>query len=155
MRDRLRFIVAAFGDPGHCFPAFALASALQARGHEVLVESWAQWRDAAEGAGLPFTAAQSYQVYPPPGVDSDDGRTMADAAQALVGLIEDFEPDVVVNDILTLAPALAAEAAGARRATLIPHVFPVQEPGMPLFSLGWWPPRTPIGRLWLGTARPL
>jgi UDP:flavonoid glycosyltransferase YjiC (YdhE family) len=65
----------------------------------------------------------------------------------LVGLIEEFEPDVVVNDILTLAPALAAEVAGAKRATLIPHVFPVQEPGMPLFSMGWRPPRTPIGKL--------
>jgi UDP:flavonoid glycosyltransferase YjiC (YdhE family) len=147
MRDRLRFLIAAFGDPGHCFPAFALAQALQARGHEVLVESWEQWRGAAERVDLPFTAAQEYTVYPPPGVDSDQGRTAADAAQALVGLIEEFEPDVVVNDILTLAPALAAEVAGAKRATLIPHVFPVQEPGMPLFSMGWRPPRTPIGKL--------
>ena len=37
--------------------------------------------------------------------------------------------DVVVSDILTLAPALAAERAGLRRATLIPHVYPVHEGG--------------------------
>ena len=144
--NALSLIVAAFGDPGHVFPAISLARALQARGHEVLVESWEQWRGAAERVGLEFTAAQQYTVYPPPGADSDDGRTAADAAQALVGLIEDFEPDVVVSDILTLAPALAAEVAGVRRATLIPHVYPVQEPGLPLFTIGALPPRTPIGR---------
>jgi UDP:flavonoid glycosyltransferase YjiC (YdhE family) len=155
MPERLRFLVAAFGDPGHVFPALALSRALQARGHEVLVESWEQWRGAAERVDLAFTAAQQYTVYPPPGADSDDGKTAADAAQALVGLIEEFEPDVVVNDILTLAPALAAEVAGARRATLIPHVFPVQEPGMPLFSLGWRPPRTPVGRLGWRMTQPL
>jgi len=69
-----------------------------------------------------------------------------------VGLIAEYEPDVVVNDILTLAPALAAEVVGVKRATLIPHVFAEQQPGMPLFSIGLQPPRTPIGRLaWKAT----
>ena len=45
--------------------------------------------------------------------------------------MEGFEPDLVVSDILTLAPTLAAEVAGVPQATLIPHVYPVQEPGMP------------------------
>ncbi len=52
-----------------------------------------------------------------------------------------------------LAPALAAEKAGRPRATLIPHVYPVHEPGMPFFSFGAQPPRTPLGsamwRAWL------
>ncbi len=52
----------------------------------------------------------------------------------------------MVSDILTLAPTLAAEAAGCRLATLIPHVYPVHDPGMPFFAFGWLPPRTPIGR---------
>ena len=42
--------------------------------------------------------------------------------------------------------ALAAERAGLRRATLIPHVYPVHEAGMPLFAFGALPPRTPVGR---------
>ncbi len=46
----------------------------------------------------------------------------------------------------TLAPALAAELAGVPRATLIPHPYPVREPGLPLYPLGLLPPRTPIGR---------
>jgi UDP:flavonoid glycosyltransferase YjiC (YdhE family) len=53
----------------------------------------------------------------------------------------------VVSDILTQAPTLAAEVAGVPCATLIPHVYPVQEPGLPLYSMGMQPPRTPLGRL--------
>ncbi len=57
--------------------------------------------------------------------------------------------DVVVSDILTLAPALAAERAGLRWATLIPHVYPVHEEGLPFFAIGALEPRTAVGRgLW-------
>src|SRR3954449_6897268 len=149
---RLRLLVAAFGDPGHAFPAIALARELGRRGHEVLVETWERWREAVEGEGLSFTGAQEYTVYPPPGPDTPDGQTAAAAAKALARLMEDFEPDLVVSDILTLAPTLAAEVAGVPHATLIPHVYPVQQPGMPLYSLGMRPPRTPGGRIgWRAT----
>src|SRR3954451_15273128 len=141
-----RFVVAAFGDAGHAFPAIALARALRGRGHEVLVETWERWRDAVEGEGLGFTAAEEYRTFPPPEPGSEAAASAADAAIALLPLMEDFRPDVVVSDILTLAPALAAERAGLRRATLIPHVYPVHEPGMPFFAFGLQPPRTPVGR---------
>jgi UDP:flavonoid glycosyltransferase YjiC (YdhE family) len=66
--------------------------------------------------------------------------------------MDEFEPDLVVSDILTLAPTLAAEVAGVPHATLIPHVYPVQQPGMPLYSLGMRPPRTGLGRVaWRAT----
>jgi UDP:flavonoid glycosyltransferase YjiC (YdhE family) len=149
---RLRLLVAAFGDPGHAFPAIALARELRRRGHEVLVETWERWREAVEGEGLAFTGAQEYTVYPPPGPDTPDGQTAAAAAKALARLMEEFEPDLVVSDILTLAPTLAAEVAGVPHATLIPHVYPVQQPGMPLYSLGMRPPRTVVGRVgWRAT----
>jgi UDP:flavonoid glycosyltransferase YjiC (YdhE family) len=141
-----RFVVAAFGDPGHAFPAIALARALRRRGHEVLVETWERWRDAVEGEGLGFTAAEEYRTFPPPPAGSDGWTSAADAAIALLPLMEEFRPDVVVSDILTLAPSLAAERAGRRRATLIPHVYPVHEPGLPFFAFGLQPPRTPVGR---------
>ncbi len=148
----LRLLVAAFGDPGHAFPAIALARELRRRGHEVLVETWERWREDVEAEGLAFTGAQEYTVYPPPGPDTPDGQTAAAAARALARLMEEFEPDLVVSDILTLAPTLAAEVAGVPHATLIPHVYPVQQPGMPLYSLGMRPPRTAIGRLgWRAT----
>lgn len=141
-----RFLVAAFGDAGHAFPAIALARALRRRGHEVVVETWERWREAVEAEGLGFTAAEEYKTFPPPAPGSAEHASAADAALALAPLIDEFRPDVVVSDILTVAPALAAERAGVRRATLVPHVYPVQEPGMPFFAFGAQPPRTAVGR---------
>lgn len=153
--ERMRFVVAAFGDAGHAFPAIALARELQARGHEVLVESWEEWAEAIEGVGLRFEAAQQYEVFPPPGPDTPQGQIVARAATALSGLMKDFEPDLVVCDILTRAPMLAAEVAGVPQATLIPHVYPVQAAGQPMYSMGFAPARTPVGRAGWRTTMPL
>ena len=68
------------------------------------------------------------------------------AARALIPLLEELRPDIVVSDILTGAPSLAAELSGIRRATLIPHVYPVGAPGLPFFGFGAHPPRTAVGR---------
>lgn len=142
----LRVLVAAFGDPGHVFPAISLGRALAGRGHEVVVETWEERRAAVEGAGLGFAAAEEYKMFPPPEPDSDDGLHAAEAARALLPLLERMRPHVAVSDILTLAPALAAERAGVPLATLIPHIYPVVEPGLPFFAIGLRPPRTPLGR---------
>jgi MGT family glycosyltransferase len=142
----VRVLVAAFGDPGHVYPAISLGRGLARRGHEVIVETWEQRRAAVEGAGLGFAAAEEYRTFPPPEPDTDDGRHAADAARALLPLIERFDPAVVVSDILTLAPTLAAEAAGVPLATLIPHIYPVVEPGQPFFAVGLRSPRSPVGR---------
>jgi UDP:flavonoid glycosyltransferase YjiC (YdhE family) len=55
-------------------------------------------------------------------------------------------PDVVVHDILTLAPALAGELLGAPVATLVPHLYPVGAPGLPPYAMGARLPRTRFGR---------
>src|SRR5262245_25373555 len=142
----MRLLLAAFGDPGHVFPTIALGRALAGRGHEVTVETWEERRGAVEGAGLAFTAAEEYRMFPPPDPDSEEGAHAAEAARALLPLLEEMHPDAVISDILTLAPALAAEVAGVPRATLIPHIYPVVEPGLPFFAVGLQPPRTPLGR---------
>ena len=86
-------------------------------------------------------------MFPPPGPDTPDGKTAADAALALAALMDEWQPDLVVSDILTLAPTLAAEVAGVPHATLIPHVYPVQESGQPMYSLGFAPaPHSPRAR---------
>ncbi len=152
----MRFLVAAFGDAGHAFPAIALGRALSARGHEVTVETWEQRRAAVEGAGLRFAAAEEYRMFPPPEPDSAAGEHAADAARALLPLLEQTRPHAVVSDILTLAPTLAAEAAGVPLATLVPHVYPVVAPGEPYFASGLRRPRTPLGRArWRTGQRPL
>lgn len=149
MSERLRILVAAFGDAGHVFPAIALGKALMARGHEVVIETWEERRAAVEGEGLGFAAAEEYRMFPPPDPDSAEGQHAAEAARALQPLLEDFRPHAVVSDILTLAPTLAAERAGVPLATLIPHIYPVVEPGLPFFAIGLRPPRTGVGRrLW-------
>jgi MGT family glycosyltransferase len=142
----MRFLVAAFGDPGHVYPAIALGRALAGRGHEVTIETWEERRAAVKGAGLGFAAAEEYRMFPPPDPDSAEGAHAAEAAKALLPLLEEMRPHAVVSDILTLAPALAAEVAGVPRATLIPHIYPVVEPGLPFFAVGLQPPRTPLGR---------
>ncbi len=150
-----RFLVAAFGDAGHAFPAIALARALRDRGHEVLVETWERWRQAVEREGLGFAAAEEYKTFPPPPPDSSEDPSAADAARALLPFVEEMKPDAVVSDILTLAPALAAEMAGVPRVTLVPHVYPVHEPGLPFFAFGARMPRTVVGRALWRAAEPV
>jgi UDP:flavonoid glycosyltransferase YjiC (YdhE family) len=65
-------------------------------------------------------------------------------------------PDVVVHDILTLAPAMAAELEGVPAATLIPHLHPAAGPGFPPYAIGARLPRTGVGRsLWRALERPV
>lgn len=148
-----RILVAAFGDPGHAFPAIGLGRELASRGHEVVIETWKRWRDPVEDLGLGFAAAEEYIVFPPP--PEGEGAGPAQAARALQPLLDDFRPQAVVSDILTVAPALAAEVAGIPRATLIPHLYPVHEPGMPFFAVGVQPPRTPVGKAGWHIAQPV
>jgi UDP:flavonoid glycosyltransferase YjiC (YdhE family) len=93
-----------------------------------------------------FAAAPVYTVF-------GDGKTplkpyqAAVKASAVTGvLIEEFDPEAVVADILTVAAALAAEAHGRRWATLVPHVLPTPSSGFPPYSIGARLPRTRLGR---------
>jgi UDP:flavonoid glycosyltransferase YjiC (YdhE family) len=146
---RLRVLLGAFGDPGHAFPVLALARGLRARGHAVLVETWSRWRADAEREGLGFAAAPEYPVFPTQQQPLKPYEAVARAVGPTRELVASFAPDVVVADILTLAPALAAELEGVPVATLVPHVDPRGEPGRPPYSMGARLPRTPAGRaLW-------
>ena len=147
----MRAFLGAFGDPGHAFPMLALGAELAARGHEVTYETWSRWREPVEAAGMQFTAAPEYPVFPtrerPLSPYEAVVAAVADTRPAVVAAA----PDVVVHDVLTLAPALCAELEGVPCATLIPHLYPVGEPGLPPFGLGARPPRTGVGaRLWRG-----
>jgi MGT family glycosyltransferase len=148
----LHILLGAFGDPGHAFPMIALGRALRERGHEVTLQTWERWRAAVEGEGLGFAAAPEYSAFPVP-VERDGHPPEAlDFYEAIVYAtrdtlpqIRDLRPDVVVHDILTLAPSLCAELLGIPRATLIPHLFPESAPGFPIYSFGALLPRTSLG----------
>jgi UDP:flavonoid glycosyltransferase YjiC (YdhE family) len=142
----LRVLLGAFGDPGHAFPMIALARALHARGHRVTVQTWKRWQQPIEAQGIGFAAAPEYSVFPSGPEPLDFYEAVVHATTDTLPLVRELAPDVVVADILTLAPALAAELAGVRHATLIPHVFPHGEPHFPIYSLGARMPRTAAGR---------
>lgn len=150
-----RILIGAFGDAGHAFPALGLARALVDAGHEVTLETWERWREDAARIGAGFAAAQQYVVFPTqePGVERT--ASAAEAAEAILPLIDEVQPDLVISDILTLATALAAEVRSLMRATLVPHVWPVTEPGMPFFAMGSPPPRTWLGRAAWRSVHPL
>jgi MGT family glycosyltransferase len=149
--SRRRFLVAAFGDAGHAFPAIALGRALRLRGHDVCLETWSRWREHVEREGMTFAAAPEYQVFPTLEKPLKPYQAAVRAAHETLQAIERFDPEVVVADILTVAAALAAEMGGRPWVTLIPHVMPITEEGWPPYSIGAQLPRTPLGRaVWRG-----
>jgi MGT family glycosyltransferase len=152
----LRLVLGAFGDPGHAFPMIALGRELAARGHEVTLQTWDRWQEHVEREGMSFAAAPEYHVFPTRERPLKPYEAAVKAARETEPLIREREADAVVSDILTLAPTLAAELAGVRLATVIPHVYPVTEPGFPPYSLGARLPRTALGRgLWRAVAHPV
>lgn len=145
----LRIFLGAFGDPGHAFPMLALGSELARRGHEVTFETWQRWREHVEGSGMRFLAAPEYPVFPTRDRPLRPYEAVVLATAQTRASMSASSPDVVVHDILTLAPALAAELEGVPAATLVPHVYPVGAPGFPPYALGARLPRGPVGRtLW-------
>jgi len=143
----LRILLGAFGDPGHAFPMLALGERLVARGHAVALQTWRRWQAPAEAAGMTFLAAPEYQVWPTRERPLAPYAAAVRAAHETVPAVEAFAPDVAVADVLTVAPALAAEVCGVPVATLVPHVHPWQPPGCPPFSIGARRPRTRLGGL--------
>jgi UDP:flavonoid glycosyltransferase YjiC (YdhE family) len=145
----LRVYLGAFGDPGHAFPMIALGTALVERGHEVALDTWRKWRQPVEAAGMTFTAAPEYQVFPTPDKPLTPYAAAVRAAEEIRPFVRSFAPDVAVADILTPGPALAAELEGVPLATLVPHVHPFVGDGHPIYSIGARLPRTRLGReLW-------
>jgi len=149
-----RVLLGAFGDPGHAFPMIALGRALAARGHHVTLQTWRRWQAHVEREGLQFAPAPEYTVFPSTPQPLDFYDAVVHATRDTLPLVRELRPHVVVADILTLAPSLAAEASGVPRATLIPHVHPHGLPHFPIYSLGGRLPRTAAGRaVWRASQR--
>jgi UDP:flavonoid glycosyltransferase YjiC (YdhE family) len=147
--------VAAFGDPGHAFPAIALGAELARRGHDVTLETWSRWREHVEREGMRFAAAPEYEVFPSRDKPLKPYVAAVRAAGSTRDVIRSCDPEVVVADIVTSAASLAAQAEGRRWATLVPHVMPAGELGFPVYSVGAVYPRTSAGRRFWSWARPL
>ncbi len=129
----------------------ALGARLAGRGHRVTFETWERWREPVTAAGIEFVPAPEYPPFPTRERPLKPYEAVARATPATLEAVTERTPDVVVHDILTLAPALAGELYGVPVATLVPHLYPVGEPGSPPYGLGARPPRTNAGRvIWRG-----
>jgi UDP:flavonoid glycosyltransferase YjiC (YdhE family) len=95
---------------------------------------------------MSFHAAPEYQVFPTRERPLKPYEAVVRATAETRPLVQQLRPDVVVSDILTLAPALAAELERCRWATLVPHIYPPPAPGIPPFGLGATPPTGAIGQ---------
>ena len=113
MRPR-RLFLAAFGDPGHAFPMLALGGRLAQRGHRVVLETWRRWQPHVEEAGMRFLAAPEYPVFPTRQRPLSPYEAVVRAAGETRRAIAAEAPDLVVHDILTLAPALRPSSRALR-----------------------------------------
>ena len=152
----MRIFLGAFGQPGHAFPMLALGAELVTRGHEVTYETWSRWRDHVEAHGMRFLPAPEYPVFPTQEQPLGPYEAVVRATEVTRPAVAAAAPDVVVHDILTLAPAMAGELEGIPVATLIPHVYPVGQAGFPPYAFGARMPRTRVGStLWRAFDRPV
>ena len=102
-----------------------------------------------------FAPAPEYQVFPTREQPLKPYVAAVRAARETVPLVREVDPDAIVADILTVASGMAAELEGRPWVTLVPHLLPLSEPGLPPYSVGAVLPRGPGGaRLW-SLARPL
>lgn len=145
----MRVFIGIGGVPGHAYPALALVRALVSRGHEVIAETLPAWRSEAEGLGSRVLEAPGRIVFPGPAGPGDEDPDFATVVRELVPVLGELEPDVVVTDTFGIAPAIAAELAGLRTVTLVPHPWSEYRRDVAPWSSGFAPPRTPAGRaLW-------
>jgi UDP:flavonoid glycosyltransferase YjiC (YdhE family) len=121
----------------------------------VTLETWRRWREHVEREGMRFAAAPEYQVFPTRERPLKPYEAAVKASAVTRELIRAVDPEVVVADILTVGPALAAELEARPWVTLVPHVLPTGEPGFPVYAVGAVYPRTAAGRRMWTLARPL
>ena len=152
--SQLRMFLSAFGGAGHVFPVLALARRLRDRGHEVWVETIERWREPTEELGLRFVATPDYIALRVPQPGEPTRPTLAEVVRDRIPLMRELRPDVVLNDFLHVPASLAAEVVHLKRATLVPHPYPLNEPGLPYFRVNLLPARTPVGRAAWRLSRP-
>ncbi|MFA5890675.1 MAG: nucleotide disphospho-sugar-binding domain-containing protein [Actinomycetota bacterium] len=141
---RVKVVCASIWGPGHAHPMLAVARALAARGHEVTFSSSSSHEGDAARAGCAFV-----QMPESAGSPQTALQPFADAhAMAVVfePLLRRLKPDLVVNDLLTLGPGVAAEMCGIPYATLSIHSLAVPSRELPPFGWGYPPSRDPIRR---------
>jgi UDP:flavonoid glycosyltransferase YjiC (YdhE family) len=141
----VKIAVVAGPAPGHAFPAASLATALQQRGHDVLVITGVSWLEPLRRSGLPAEHLPLLKA------DSRDaifgfrlyGRA-AEQADPLARQLAALGVEAVVTDTLTVAGAFAAELLGLPWVELIPHPLQDYSEALPAPGTGLRRGRNPV-----------
>lgn len=140
-----RILLVAIGEAGHAFPIIALGRELRARGHRVAIHTWFRWQEHIEAADIEFFRAPKFEVEPGERVPNVH-EAAALAANELAGVVREWQPDLIVGDVLTLSASLAAEICEVPYVTFVPHFWHATGAEDVPFGSGWAPSRTPFGR---------
>lgn len=136
----VRVAVVAGPDPGHAFPAVALALRLRNAGADCVLFTGNRWLSRVTALGL---EAQVLPMDPPGGADLDAGARLhgraAGMSDGLLAPLRAWRPDVVVADVLTAAGGLTAERLGVPWAELSPHPLYLPSLGLPPVGSGLAP----------------
>jgi UDP:flavonoid glycosyltransferase YjiC (YdhE family) len=114
----------------------AVARAIASRGHRTTFCSGGQHAADAARERIPFVEMPIVM-----GSTSEELRPYEDSAllaREMFPILDAERPDIVVADLLTLGPALAAEARGIPVASLLIH--PLHSPSRELPPFGWGRP---------------
>lgn len=103
---------------------------------------------------MAFAPAPEYQVFPTRRRPLKPYEAAVRAAEETRPLVREVDPHAVVADILTVAAGLAAELEQRPWVTIVPHVLPTPEPGLPPYSAGARVPRTGVGTALWSALRP-
>jgi UDP:flavonoid glycosyltransferase YjiC (YdhE family) len=150
---------------GNAPPQLALTRELVGRGHEVRVLAHRAARARIEETGAEFVAFRTLPDLDITRPETDsirdwEARTalgaakrmrdaviapVPDAAREIFGLLEDWNPDVLVFDWLLVGAAVAAEHAGIPAVALVHCPYPLPAPGAPPLFSGLRPMAGPAG----------
>jgi MGT family glycosyltransferase len=144
---------------GHVFPLVPGLLALRDRGHHVHVRTSPRVVDVLRRSGLDASPAAPAVAESTADTGSTEGsgqlatgladvlRHGAAEAADLDAAVDAVRPDVLLVDGMAFGAAVRAEAGGLPWALTMPSLLPLREPGIPPYSLGLPPARTPLGRL--------
>jgi UDP:flavonoid glycosyltransferase YjiC (YdhE family) len=143
-----RIAVVAGPDPGHAFPAIALAVALHSAGHAVVVSSGDRWAADVRRCGPEFIALPELQY---DARDEDWGFRFwgrgEQMAPPLADRLREFGPDLVIADAITVPGWFAADLLDVPRVELVATTLQIPSRHLPPPGCGLLPGRGPLGRL--------
>ncbi len=145
MTRRPRILLVTIGEPGHAFPAIGIAARLARAECDVAVHTWFRWEDHIVGVGAEFFRAPKFEVAAGQEIP-DIHEAAALATEQLREVLREWQPDVIVGDVLTLASALTAELCDLPFVTFVPHFWHATGDDAVPFGSGWAPAESRLAK---------